>query len=122
MQYILGNEFTAIEESTGTIANISTVPAEISTTPSRGTGIILYPRQVLYFNKNIYAARASGAIGTSVVAAISSSISSGGGGGGGETSDEEFFTPADVDKIFNDSDFTALASVTLDPVGILQTR
>ena len=59
MQYILDNEFTAIEESTGTIANISTVPAEISTTPVRGTGIILYPRQVLYFNKNIYAARAS---------------------------------------------------------------
>ena len=42
MQYVLSNEFTAIAESTGTIANISTVPAEISTSPSRGSGLILY--------------------------------------------------------------------------------
>ena len=132
MQYILTDDFQAISESAGTVVNISNVPAEISTSQSHGTGIILFPRKHLGFDKSIYAARAPGYIGTAVIATIAtSSGSSGGGGGGSVTPDdgggftdddvayvlgENEFTFDDVDDVFNNSDYTATGEFTQDDI------
>ena len=86
MQYILNDEFQALTESAGTIINISNVAAEISLSQTHGTGIILFPRQKLSFNKSVYAARAPGGLGTAVVAAIETGASS----EGSESSSEGF--------------------------------
>ena len=117
MQYILKDDFKAIGESSGTLINISNVPAEISTSESHGSGIILFPRHHLIFNKSIYAARAPGYIGTAAVAVIETQPNS--GSGGDKTTDDftqgDFeevfnignFTKEDLEKVFSDSDFTA---------------
>ena len=101
MQYILKDEFQALTESAGTIINISNVAAEISLSQTHGTGIILFPRQKLSFNKSVYAARAPGGLGTAVVAAIETGASS-----GGSESSSEGFTQSDVDFVFDEGIFT----------------
>lgn len=70
-KYVLGEQFTQIAESAGTIVNISNIPAEISDSEESGTGILLFPRKLLGFNKKIYAARAPGYLGVAIVATIS---------------------------------------------------
>ena len=101
MQYILNDEFQALTESAGTIINISNVAAEISLSQTHGTGIILFPRQKLSFNKSVYAARAPGGLGTAVVAAIETGASS-----EGSESSSEGFTQSDVDFVFGEGIFT----------------
>ena len=109
MQYVLTDEFQAISETAGTLVNISTVAAEISLSPSRGTGIILFPRKHLKFNKAIYAARASGAIGRAIVAVIETQSDN--SGGSSEFTQGDFeevfgignFTQEDLEKVFSDS-------------------
>ena len=114
MQYILTDDFQAISESSGTVVNISNVPAEVSTSQSHGTGIILFPRKHLGFNKSIYAARAPGYIGTAVIAAIATSAGS--SSGGSVNPDDEGYTDSDVDDVFNDSDFTATGIFSQDDI------
>ena len=131
MQYILTDDFQAISESVGTVVNISNVPAEISTSQSHGTGIILFPRKHLGFDKSIYAARAPGYIGTAVIATIATSSGSSGGGGDSSTPDdsvgftdddvsdvlgEKGFTFDDVDDVFNNSGYTATGEFTQDDI------
>lgn len=91
MRYILNDEFCVIDEDEGTLVNISTVPVEISTTNERGTGIILFPRQHLGLDSNVYAARAPGKIGTAIVAVV----------GTGYSKNEEI-TDEDIQKIFGE--------------------
>ena len=128
MQYILTDDFQAISESAGTVVNISNVPAEISTSQSHGTGIILFPRKHLGFDKSIYAARAPGYIGTAVIAAIATGAGSSSGGSvnpddeGYTDSDvddvfgENGFSDSDVDDVFNDSGYTATGEFTQDDI------
>ena len=95
-KYVLSDEFTAISETSGTIVNISNVNAEISETDERGTGIILFPRHHFGFDKQVYAARARGEIGTAVIAAIAT------GGGSGGVSESQIATPEEIDEMLGD--------------------
>ena len=97
MQYILESKsFTAIAESSGTLVNISNVPAEISLSEEFGTGIILFPHQQLPFSKAVYAARAPGNFGRAIIAAIET-------GYGGDSSSSEPFTDDDIDDALGDN-------------------
>lgn len=95
-RYVLSDEFTAVSETSGTIVNVSNVNAEISETPEHGTGIILFPRHHFGFDKQVYAARARGEIGTAVIAAIAT------GGGGGGISESQIATPEEINEMLDD--------------------
>ena len=114
MQYILTDEFQAISETSGTLINISNVPAEISLSQTHGTGIILFPRQQLSFNKSVYAARAPGGFGTAVIAAIETGAAI--GGGGSSNIEQPDFTQEDLNNVFNDSDFTATGGFSAEDI------
>ena len=96
-QYILESKsFTAINETSGTLVNISNVPAEISMTEEFGTGIILFPRQHFSFAKQIYAARAPSFFGRAIIASIETGYSA-------DSSSSEPFTDGDIDDALGDN-------------------
>lgn len=112
-KYILGAEFKQIAETSGTVVNISNIPAELSDSDESGTGILLFPRKALHFNKQFYAARAPGYLGNAIVATISTSVCCGGGASGSSTipsgtdtptipSGGATFTDKDVEDVFDD--------------------
>ena len=131
--YILsnGSGFTKINETSGTIQNISGYEVELNTTQEHDTGLILYPRQRFSFNQQIYVARATGEVGVPVVATVPFMECCGGGsggGGGGNTDtvsggddtipaptipattsgcEDETVTDTDLDAVFNDKSYIA---------------
>ena len=69
-RYILNDNFIRLNESYGTLENISDFEAQIYTSATRDEGMILYPHQRISFNKPLYAARASGESGYPVLATM----------------------------------------------------
>lgn len=55
-RYTLTSNFTKLDETIGIIENISNSLVEISSQPERGTGIVLYPRQICKIRGTTYAA------------------------------------------------------------------
>ena len=69
-RYILDDNFIRLNESYGTLENISDFEAQIYTSATRDEGMILYPHQRISFNKPLYAARARGESGYPVLATM----------------------------------------------------
>ena len=69
-RYILDDNFIKLNESYGTLENISDFEAQIYTSATRDEGMILYPHQRISFNKPLYVARASGESGYPVLATM----------------------------------------------------
>lgn len=117
MQYILESKsFTAISETSGTLVNISNVPVEVSLSEEFGTGIILFPRQQLPFEKAVYAARAPGSFGRAIIAAINTGV--GTSNSSGEVEPVEHFTDEDIDFVF-DNTTTNLTGFTAEDVAMV---
>lgn len=74
-QYVLTDEFKLLSETSGVVVNISNVKVELSEKPEFGTGVILQPQSMVYFNNILYAACAPSDCGVAVVGVISGSIS-----------------------------------------------
>ena len=85
-RYIIeGDGFVRINETYGTIENLSDFEAQVYTSPTADEGIVLYPRARLSFKQPIYVARASGEAGTPVVATLPFTCC---GDGSGDSSDD----------------------------------
>ena len=81
-RYILNdNNMIKINETYGTMENISDYRAQVYTGADVDEGIILYPRHRLSFNQELWVARMTGEVGT-VVIAVLPYITDGSGGTG----------------------------------------
>lgn len=101
MIYHVTNDFTKINETSGTVQNNSSVyDVEISDRPTAGSGILLHPLNKFTFNNQIYVrCVAGGWAAINVVPFIvdgSSVISS----SGSSTTGDQSFSQADLDYIF----------------------
>ena len=80
MLYQLTNNFTRINESSGTVQNSSIFTIEVSNKNEVDSGILLYPRQSYSFNNTtIYLRCIEGA---ATVRVVTFGVNSGSGGGG----------------------------------------
>ena len=89
-RYILNdNNMIKINETYGTMENISDYRAQVYTGADVDEGIILYPRHRLSFNQELWVARMTGEVGTVVIAVLpyitggSGAIGTGAGTGDG---------------------------------------
>lgn len=101
MRYVLTDEFTKIEETSGVIVNISNVDVEINDKPEHSGGVILFPKHPFPFNKTVYASRSAGAIGTAIIAVVQTGMNqqSGGGSGGGDCCCDDIPTTSEIESI-----------------------
>ena len=110
MRYILTDEFTKINETSGVIVNIANVDVEINDKPEHSGGVILFPKHPFPFNKTIYAARSAGSMGTAIIAVVQTGLnqSSSGGGGSGDSD-------CCCDDIPTTSEIESIVAGTYDP-------
>ena len=108
-----------LNETYGTLENISDFKAQVYTSEEVDEGIILYPRHRLAFNQELWVAKMSGEAGTVVLAVlpfIASGSSSGGiisGGGSSDTTINETTTAVTV----NNNGSTATVTTTPTSTG-----